>query len=33
MANLARINVLDNTLDEMLRGFFVRPILDSSVVS
>ena len=26
MANLARINVLDNTLDEMLRGFFVRPM-------
>ncbi len=26
MANLARINVLDNTLDEMLRGFFVRPL-------
>lgn len=31
MANLARINVLDNTLDEMLRGFFVRPMnLDSA---
>ncbi len=25
MANLARINVVDNALDEMLRGFFVRP--------
>ena len=26
MANLARFNVLDNTLDDMLRGFFVRPM-------
>jgi HSP20 family protein len=26
MANLARFNVVDNTLDEMLRGFFVRPM-------
>ena len=26
MANLARINVIDNTLDDMLRGFFVRPM-------
>ena len=26
MANLARFNVLDNTLDDVLRGFFVRPM-------
>ena len=26
MVNLARVNVVDNTLDEMLRGFFVRPM-------
>ena len=26
MANIARFNVLDNTLDELMRGFFVRPM-------
>lgn len=26
MANLARFNVLDNTLDDLMRGFFVRPM-------
>lgn len=26
MANHVRMNVMDNTLDEMLRGFFVRPM-------
>ena len=26
MANLARFNVIDNTLDELMRGFFVRPM-------
>jgi HSP20 family protein len=26
MANLARFNVVDNTLDELMRGFFVRPM-------
>lgn len=26
MANLARFNVMDNTLDELMRGFFVRPM-------
>ena len=26
MVNLARVNVVDNTLDERLRGFFVRPM-------
>jgi HSP20 family protein len=26
MANVARFNVLDNTLDELMRGFFVRPM-------
>ena len=26
MANLARFNVIDNTLDELMRGFFVRPV-------
>jgi len=26
MANVARFNVVNNTLDEMLRGFFVRPL-------
>ena len=26
MANHVRLNVMDNTLDEMLRGFFVRPM-------
>ncbi len=26
MANIARFNVLDNTLDDLMRGFFVRPM-------
>ena len=26
MANIARFNVLDNALDELMRGFFVRPV-------
>ncbi len=26
MANVARFNVLDNTLDDLMRGFFVRPM-------
>ena len=26
MANIARFNVLDNTLDNLMRGFFVRPM-------
>ena len=26
MANLARFNVVNNTLDDVLRGFFVRPM-------
>ena len=26
MTNLARFNLLDNTLDELMRGFFVRPM-------
>jgi HSP20 family protein len=26
MTNLARFNVIDNTLDDLLRGFFVRPL-------
>jgi HSP20 family protein len=26
MANIARFNVLDNALDELVRGFFVRPV-------
>ena len=26
MANIARFNVFDNTLDDLMRGFFVRPI-------
>jgi HSP20 family protein len=26
MANIARFNVLDNALDDLMRGFFVRPM-------
>ena len=26
MANIARFNVLDNALDDLMRGFFVRPL-------
>ena len=26
MANIARFNVLDNAFDELMRGFFVRPM-------
>lgn len=26
MANIARFNVLDNALDDLMRGFFVRPV-------
>lgn len=26
MANIARFNTLDNALDELMRGFFVRPM-------
>jgi HSP20 family protein len=26
MANIARFNVLDNALDDLVRGFFVRPM-------
>lgn len=26
MANLVRFNTLDNALDELMRGFFVRPV-------
>jgi HSP20 family protein len=26
MVNIARFNVLDNALDELMRGFFVRPV-------
>ena len=26
MANIARFNTLDNAVDELMRGFFVRPM-------
>ena len=32
MANIARFNTLDNAVDELMRGFFVRPMNDEEPV-